>query len=107
MINVTSMAQKKISEFKAGNEDFKNKTFRVFVQGGGCGGFQYGFTFDEMQDGDSLVENNGVEVLIDESSMQYIENSTLDYVDDFRGSGFNVENPQATDSCGCGKSFSC
>ena len=79
---------------------------RVFVQGGGCSGFQYGFTFDEQQEGDTVVESGGVKVLVDPMSAQYLGGATVDFVEDLRGAGFVVDNPNAVRSCGCGHSFS-
>ncbi|EIJ43177.1 Iron-sulfur cluster assembly accessory protein [Beggiatoa alba B18LD] len=80
---------------------------RVFVQGGGCSGFQYGFTFDEnIQDGDTVVENQGVKLLIDPMSFQYLIGAEIDYTESLEGSQFVIRNPNATTSCGCGSSFS-
>ncbi|ALG66463.1 iron-sulfur cluster insertion protein ErpA [Beggiatoa leptomitoformis] len=86
------------------NSDLK---LRVFVQGGGCSGFQYGFTFDEsVQDGDTVVENQGVQLLIDPMSFQYLAGAEIDYTEGLEGSQFVIRNPNATTSCGCGSSFS-
>ncbi|MDX1605488.1 MAG: iron-sulfur cluster insertion protein ErpA [Candidatus Competibacterales bacterium] len=80
---------------------------RVFISGGGCSGFQYGFTFDEsMQDGDTLVENCGVKLLIDPMSFQYLVGAEIDYTEDLQGAQFVIRNPNATTTCGCGSSFS-
>lgn len=80
---------------------------RVFVTGGGCSGFQYGFTFDELQaDDDTAVANQGVELLIDPLSYQYLAGAAVDYVEGLEGSRFVVSNPNATATCGCGSSFS-
>jgi iron-sulfur cluster assembly protein len=78
---------------------------RVFVAGGGCSGLQYGMTLDESQDGDTVVEAEGIRVLIDEMSAQYIDGSEIDYVDSLMGAGFTVNNPNAVSTCGCGHSF--
>jgi iron-sulfur cluster assembly protein len=78
---------------------------RVFVAGGGCSGLQYGMTLDESQDGDTVVEAEGIRVLIDEMSAQYLEGSEIDYVDSLMGAGFTVNNPNAVSTCGCGHSF--
>ena len=87
-----------------GNPQLK---LRVFVTGGGCSGFQYGFTFDELQaDDDTAVENQGVELLIDPLSYQYLVGAAVDYVEGLEGSRFVVSNPNATATCGCGSSFS-
>lgn len=79
---------------------------RVFVQGGGCSGFQYGFTFDENQDeGDMMVEKNGVKLLIDPMSFQYMVGAEIDYSEGLEGAQFVIRNPNATTTCGCGSSF--
>jgi iron-sulfur cluster insertion protein len=80
---------------------------RVFVQGGGCSGFQYGFTFDEIiNDDDFTMIKNGVMLIIDSMSMQYLLNAIIDYKDDLEGAQFVITNPNATTTCGCGSSFS-
>ena len=80
---------------------------RVFVSGGGCSGFQYGFTFDEkIQDGDTKVEKNGVTLLVDPMSFQYLTGAEIDYKEDLEGAQFVIKNPNATTTCGCGSSFS-
>ncbi len=79
---------------------------RVFVAGGGCSGFQYGFTFDEqVQDGDTEIENGGVKLLIDPMSVQYLTGATIDFSDGLQGSQFVIRNPNAATTCGCGSSF--
>lgn len=80
---------------------------RVFVTGGGCSGFQYGFTFDENEgDGDTAVENAGVKLLIDPMSFQYMVGAEIDYTEGLEGAQFVIRNPNATTTCGCGSSFS-
>ena len=80
---------------------------RVFVQGGGCSGLQYGFEFDEqLQDGDTCVENHGVKLLIDPMSINYLGGAEIDFRDGLDGAQFVIRNPQATTTCGCGSSFS-
>lgn len=87
-----------------GNPDLK---LRVFVQGGGCSGFQYGFTFDEIaNEDDMVVEKGGVQLLIDSMSFQYLIGAEIDYKEDLTGSQFVIRNPGATSTCGCGSSFS-
>jgi iron-sulfur cluster insertion protein len=87
-----------------GNPDLK---LRVFVQGGGCSGFQYGFTFDEVvNEDDTTMDKNGVTLLIDAMSYQYLVGAEIDYKDDIEGSQFVIKNPNATTTCGCGSSFS-
>jgi iron-sulfur cluster insertion protein len=80
---------------------------RVFVQGGGCSGFQYGFTFDEVvNEDDATMEKNGVMLLIDSMSYQYLVGAEIDYKEDLEGAQFVIKNPNATTTCGCGSSFS-
>ena len=87
-----------------GNPELK---LRVFVTGGGCSGFQYGFTFDEMQnDDDAVMEKNGVKLLIDPMSYQYLVGAEIDYTEGLEGAQFVIKNPNAQSTCGCGSSFS-
>lgn len=80
---------------------------RVFISGGGCSGFQYGFTFDQnLEDGDTVVEKNGVKLLIDPMSFQYLMGAEIDYTESLEGAQFVIRNPNATTTCGCGSSFS-
>ncbi|MEI7445133.1 MAG: iron-sulfur cluster insertion protein ErpA [Burkholderiales bacterium] len=102
----TDSAAAKVSELIAeeGNPDLK---LRVFVQGGGCSGFQYGFTFDEeTNEDDTVMEKNGVQLLIDAMSYQYLVGAEIDYKDGLEGAQFVIKNPNATTTCGCGSSFS-
>ena len=102
----TDSAASKVKELvdEEGNPDLK---LRVFVQGGGCSGFQYGFTFDEvMNEDDSRMDKNGVTLLIDAMSLQYLMGAEIDYKDDLQGAQFVIKNPNATTTCGCGSSFS-
>ena len=86
------------------NPDLK---LRVYITGGGCSGFQYGFTFDEkVNDGDLTIENSGVQLVIDPMSLQYLIGGTVDYTEGLEGSRFVVTNPNASTTCGCGSSFS-
>jgi len=88
-------------------EENPNLKLRVFISGGGCSGFQYGFTFDEeIQEGDTEVENSGVTLLIDPMSFQYLIGAEIDYKDDISGAQFVIRNPNAQTTCGCGSSFS-
>lgn len=88
-------------------EDNRELKLRVFVTGGGCSGFQYGFTFDEIAaDDDTLVEKDGVTLLIDPMSFQYLSGSEVGYTEGLEGSRFIINNPNATTTCGCGSSFS-
>ncbi len=88
-------------------EDNPNLMLRVFVSGGGCSGFQYGFTFDEnLNEGDTLVEKCGVKLLVDPMSYQYLVGAEIDYTEGLEGAQFVIRNPNATTTCGCGSSFS-
>lgn len=87
-----------------GNQNLK---LRVYITGGGCAGFSYGFTFDEqIKEGDTQIENQGVTLLVDPMSIQYLMGSEVDYTEGLHGSQFVVRNPNATSTCGCGSSFS-
>jgi len=87
-----------------GNDNLK---LRVYISGGGCSGFQYGFTFDEeVADDDTQVENGGVTVLVDAMSIQYLNGAEIDYKEDLSGAQFVIRNPNASTTCGCGSSFS-
>lgn len=102
----TDSAANKVSELIAeeGNDNLK---LRVYVSGGGCSGFQYGFTFDEdMSEDDTRVDKGGVTVLIDSTSIQYLTGAQIDYKEDLSGAQFVIRNPNATTTCGCGSSFS-
>ena len=104
LVNLTPTAAEKVRELLE-TEDNPDLGLRVFVAGGGCSGMQYGMTLDEIQDGDEVFELNGVKVLLDEMSAQYIGGSEIDYVDSLMGAGFTVNNPNAVSTCGCGHSF--
>jgi iron-sulfur cluster insertion protein len=102
----TDAAARKVSELIAGEGNPK-LMLRVFVQGGGCSGLQYGFEFDEqVQDGDTCVENQGVKLLIDPMSFQYLGGAEIDFRDNLEGAQFVIRNPGAKTTCGCGSSFS-
>ena len=105
-ITITESAIVKIADLLA-EENNPKLCLRTFVQGGGCSGFQYGFTFDEEQNEDDFViEESGVTVLVDSMSMQYLQGATIDYKEELAGSNFVINNPNATTTCGCGSSFS-
>lgn len=104
-INFTDSAASKVAELIAeeGNPELK---LRVFVQGGGCSGFQYGFTFDEtMNEDDTAMVKNGVTLLIDSMSYQYLVGAEIDYREDLSGAQFVIKNPNVSTTCGCGSSF--
>ncbi|HEY5602376.1 MAG TPA: iron-sulfur cluster insertion protein ErpA [Gammaproteobacteria bacterium] len=106
VIVVTANAARKVKALikDEGNEALK---LRVYVTGGGCSGFQYGFTFDEkLNEGDTTVEKDGVTFLIDPMSYQYLAGAELDYKEDLQGAQFVIRNPNASTTCGCGSSFS-
>lgn len=87
-------------------EDNLDLKLRVFITGGGCSGFQYGFTFDEqVEEDDTVVETDGVSLLVDPMSFQYLAGAEIDYKEDFQGAQFVIRNPNATTTCGCGSSF--
>ena len=105
MITITEAAQAKISEVIA-EEGGKSK-LRMFIQGGGCSGFSYGFTIDEEQNEDDFeFEAGTTSVLVDSLSLQYLEGAVVDFKDDLEGSRFAITNPKAASTCGCGSSFS-
>lgn len=100
--NAVSKVRELITE--EGNPDLK---LRVFITGGGCSGFQYGFTFDEIvNEDDFVVDKEGVQFLVDTMSYQYLHGAEIDYIDSFEGSQFTIKNPNAQTTCGCGSSFS-
>jgi iron-sulfur cluster insertion protein len=106
MITITTGAATKIQDLLA-EENNPQLMLRTFVQGGGCSGFSYGFTFDEQQNEDDMVMTHlGIRVLIDSMSMMYLEGSVIDYTETLTGSQFSITNPNATTTCGCGSSFS-
>lgn len=105
-IEITQSAITKIADILA-EENNPLVKLRTFVQGGGCSGFQYGFTLDEeTNEDDFVIEKPGVTVLIDAMSMQYLQGAVIDYKDEPMGSSFVIQNPQAQSTCGCGSSFS-
>ena len=105
MINLTNAATAKITDLLM--EENNSKLFlRTFVQGGGCSGFSYGFTFDEEQNEDDFdLEFEGVGLLVDSMSAQYLQGAKIKYTEDAMGASFAIENPQAQTTCGCGSSF--
>ncbi len=105
-MHFTDQAAEKVHRLIAeeGNDNLK---LRVFVTGGGCSGFQYGFTFDEeVAEDDTVIRNGGASLLVDPLSFQYLVGARVDYVEGLEGSRFVVDNPMATTTCGCGASFS-
>jgi iron-sulfur cluster insertion protein len=105
MVIITESAGIKVAELMQQETDVE--ALRVFVQGGGCSGMQYGFAFESAQNEDDFViEQNGIKFLVDAMSMQYLQGATIDYKEDFEGSNFVIKNPNAETTCGCGSSFS-
>jgi iron-sulfur cluster insertion protein len=106
MITITKSAIEKIQDIIAEEND-TNIRLRMFVQGGGCSGFSYGFTLDtEKNEDDFEISAGSSSVLIDSMSAMYIQDSTVDYIEDLMGASFKIQNPQASSTCGCGSSFS-
>jgi iron-sulfur cluster assembly accessory protein len=108
MINVTETAASKIQELLT-EEHKLGAALRVFVQGGGCSGFQYGLMIDEgegHQDADKIFEVNGIKLFVDPISLRYLNGAEVDFVDNNMGGGFTIKNPNAKSTCGCGSSFS-
>lgn len=106
MITITESAVVKIKDILA-EENNPNVKLRVFVQGGGCSGFSYGFTLDEEKNEDDFVITpSDLEILVDSMSMQYLSGATINYKEELMGSSFVIDNPQAVSTCGCGSSFS-
>lgn len=105
MLIISESAANKIKEVceEEGNPDLK---LRMFVQGGGCSGFQYGFTLDEIENEDDFsIESHGIKVIVDSMSFQYVQGAEVDYKEDIHGSSFVIKNPNAETTCGCGSSF--
>lgn len=106
MLSITESAKIKIADVLA-EENNPDMRLRMYIQGGGCSGMSYGFTLDDQKNEDDFeVPAGDTTVLIDSMSMQYVENATIDFIDDLQGSRFSITNPQAQTTCGCGSSFS-
>ncbi len=106
-VRVTDAAAGKITELLS-EEDKSNAGLRVFVQGGGCSGFQYGLMIEESQgdgDVDQIFESNGVKIFVDPISIRYLGGAEVDFVENLMGGGFTIKNPNAKTTCGCGQSF--
>ena len=104
MINMTDAAINKVKGYLE-EEENKGKALRLFVESGGCSGFQYGLAFDDAQEGDTELEFSGVKVIVDSRSAAYVKGADIDFVESLQGSGFKITNPNAASSCGCGNSF--
>jgi iron-sulfur cluster insertion protein len=106
MVEITDSAVEKIKDILA-EENNPKMSLRMFVQGGGCAGFSYGFTLDEERNEDDFdIEKDGIHLLVDSMSAQYLQGATVDYKEDLMGSQFTIKNPTAVSTCGCGSSFS-
>jgi iron-sulfur cluster assembly protein len=105
MVNLTDIAAEKVRAFMDGQTADGEIGLRVGVRGGGCSGFQYALALDEQRADDHVFDAAGVRVLVDPASLRYVEGSTVDYTENFMGSGFEVSNPNVVASCGCGSSF--
>ncbi|MDQ6967384.1 MAG: iron-sulfur cluster insertion protein ErpA [Mariprofundaceae bacterium] len=104
-VTLTEDAAKKVQGLLV-QEDNKDLNLRVFVSGGGCSGFEYGFTFDdEIKENDTVVENHGVKLLVDQMSLDMLDGAEIDYKTSLQGESFVIKNPNAASTCGCGKSF--
>lgn len=106
MILITEKASNRIKEILSDSEN-TNASLRIFVQGGGCSGMQYGFVMDDqIEEDDEVIEANGVKLLVDSMSIMYLQGATIDYKEELMGASFSIDNPNAQTSCGCGSSFS-
>jgi iron-sulfur cluster assembly protein len=106
MINMTNAASAKVKAvLEQEKENLPQGGLRIYVQGGGCSGFQYGMVLDEVAEGDEVFEVEGVKVIVDPMSLRYLEGAEVDYKEDLMGGGFAIKNPNATSTCGCGHSF--
>jgi iron-sulfur cluster assembly accessory protein len=105
MINLTAPAADAVRELLT-KRNLEGYALRVFISGGGCSGFQYGMALDDnIRESDFVAETNGIKVLVDEVSIDYLNGATVDYVEDLMGGGFKIQNPNALSTCGCGQSF--
>lgn len=105
VVTLTESAANQIRNMISGQKENEGKALRIYVEGGGCSGFQYGMVFDEKRDGDISQELHGVSVLVDADSAHYLRGAVIDYSEALTGGGFKISNPNARHSCGCGKSF--
>jgi iron-sulfur cluster assembly accessory protein len=106
MIQLTAAAATKVKGIlEQEKTNIPQGGLRIYVQGGGCSGFQYGMVLDEVTDGDQVFEVDGVKVIVDPMSLRYLEGAQVDYKEDLMGGGFAIKNPNATSTCGCGHSF--
>ncbi len=104
VVSLTENAITKIKDLTATDPAAKGKALRVYLEAGGCSGYQYGFSYDEKKDGDFVLASDGIEVVIDAKSGELLKGSVIDYKTDFGGEGFAIQNPNVKKSCGCGNS---
>jgi iron-sulfur cluster assembly protein len=104
-VALSDKATEKIKELLAGSDEAAGQALRVAVRGGGCSGFQYALALDQPKDDDHVFQHQGVAVIVDKVSMQFVFGSEVDYVDGLQGAGFTVNNPNVVAACGCGSSF--
>lgn len=104
MITLTDSAVSQIQSLQSDKGEV-GKLLRVFVEAGGCSGFEYGMSFDDKKTEDKLLESNGISFLMDPTSLEYLDGSVVDFDDGLNGKGFEIKNPNATSTCGCGRSF--
>ena len=104
-MTLSDSAVQKIRELTVSNENAEEQALRVSVRGGGCSGFQYSLALDKVKEDDHVFEHEGISVLVDKVSMQFVFGSEVDYVDGLQGAGFTVNNPNVVAACGCGSSF--
>ncbi len=102
MVQLTDSAVNKVKDFAVKNAAYQGKAFRVYVQGAGCQGMSYGFTFDQKREDDEINQTGGLEVVVDPQSAKFLNGAKIDYIEDMKGAGFVIENPNAGGSCGCG-----
>lgn len=105
VVTLTESAASQVKHLLSTDPNNTGKTLRIYVEGGGCSGMQYGMVFDEKRDDDIAMEFHGVPVLVDQFSANYLRGAVIDYSDSLTGGGFKITNPNARQSCGCGKSF--
>lgn len=105
MVTITDKAEGKIRELMKEEQDVEG--LRIYVRGGGCHGYQYGMAFEsKVGEDDTIIEKDGIKVIMDPQSAPLLQGAEVDYVDSLQGSGFSIKNPQAKTTCGCGSSFS-
>lgn len=104
MLSFTDKSVAQIRQLEA-EKAKEGQLLRIFVDAGGCSGFEYGMSFDEKKEEDQVLESNGVSFLIDETSLEYLNGSVVDFDDGLNGKGFDIQNPNANSTCGCGRSF--